>query len=212
MHNVLEMLLFFGIPRKDTNDIAHLLIEKFGSFAGVLQADFEDLKSVKGMTESAACLITMLLPIYKKYQADLFSSKPKLEKAQDIVNYILPKFADSENERVFAICFDAKQNVICTKQLCEGDLSGANFDLKKLAKVVLQTNTSRVVLVHNHPTLIALPSETDVETTQMIYDFLQQIGVTLSDHIIVAKNGESCSMINHPRYTHIFYGLEPLFT
>lgn len=210
-HNILEMLLFYAIPRKDTNEIAHRLIEKFGSFSGVLKADFDDLKEVEGISDNSACLITMLLPIYKRFQDDYYSEKTVLKTTDDIVRYILPKFIDSENERVFAICFDSKQRVISTKLLCEGDFSSANFEIKKLAKIVLQLNASSVVLVHNHPNYIALPSNADIETTKTIYEFLDSIKVKLSDHIIVAKNAESCSMLNNPKYTHLFYGLESLF-
>lgn len=210
-HNILEMLLFFGIPQKDTNEIAHDLIEKFGSFSGVFEADYADLKNVKGMTENAACLLTMFLPVIKRYQDDKLSEVKVLETTEDIVKYISPKFIDSVNERIFVICFDSKNELICTRQLCEGDLSEAQFELKKLASIVLETKASKVILVHNHPNLIALPSVEDVEATKTAFNFLSSLKVILADHIIVAKNGESCSMLNHPKYAHIFYGLDKLF-
>lgn len=210
-HNILEMLLFFGIPFKDTNVLAHDLMEKFGSFSGVLEADYADLINVKGMTENAACLLTMILPVVKKYQDDKLSKTKVLETTEDIVKYISPKFIDTVNEKVFVICFDSKNKLICTRQLGEGDLSEAQFELKKLASIVLETKASKVVLVHNHPNLIALPSIEDVEATKTAFNFLASLKVILADHIIVAKNGDSCSMLNHPKYAHIFYGLDKLF-
>ncbi len=210
-HNILEMLLFFCIPQKDTNIIAHELMEKFGSFSGVLEADFADLKNVKGMTENAASLLTMILPIIKRYQDDKLSEKRVLETTEDIVKYISPKFIDSVNERVFVICFDSKNELICTRLLSEGDISEAQLEFKKLASIVIETKASKVILVHNHPNLIALPSVADVEATKEVFNFLSKLKVMLADHIIVAKNGESCSMLNNPRYTNIFYGLENLF-
>ncbi|MGN0467242.1 MAG: RadC family protein [Acutalibacteraceae bacterium] len=206
-HNILEMLLFFAIPLKDTNETAHLLMEKFGSFSGVLKADIADLKSVKGMTENAACLISMLLPIYKRYNEDLVSKKPELKSAEEIVSFIRPKFVDSSNERVYALCFDNCHKLICAKMLNEGDISSAYFDLRQLASTVLETKTKNVVIVHNHPTNIALPSTDDVKATQHVYDFLKYMKVNLNDHIIVTEKS-FCSMANTPRYAYIFYGLK----
>ncbi len=206
-HNILEMLLFFGIPRKDTNEIAHALIEKFGSFSLVLQASFADLKSVKGMTSDAACLITMLLPIYRKYLEDLGSNAVELNSSEEIAEYIKPKFLGIEKELIYAVCFDSSNKLICSRKVGEGGFFGVDFEMKKLASIILETNASSVVLVHNHLTSIAMPSVEDINATKSIYKFLQTLKVTLSDHIILAKDGSFCSMINIPAISHIFFGL-----
>lgn len=203
-HNVLEMLLFFAIPFKDTNETAHLLMEKFGSFSGVLKASVADLKNVKGMTENAACLISMLLPIYKRYTDDLVLKKPQLITTQDIVDFIKPKFIDCSNERAYVLCFDNKHSLICARLLDEGDIASATLNMRSLAATVLETKAKSCVLVHNHPNAIALPSAEDIDATKTASDLLQKLKVRLEDHLIIAEN-QYCSMINMPKCSHIFY-------
>lgn len=205
-HNILEFLLFFAIPYKDTNEIAHLLIDRFGSFSGVLQASLEELKGVKGMTENAACLITMLLPIYRHYFDDQTSKSPSYATAKDLADYIRPKFIDSVNERAFLICFDNSHHLITSRQICEGSLSSAVFKNRDIAQAVLETKASEVILVHNHPVGIALPSENDVKATIQVYDFLKYLDVKLTDHIIITREGH-CSMACLKKFAPIFKGL-----
>lgn len=209
-HNILELLLFFGIPYKDTNPIAHELMNTFGSFSGVLHAGVAELKSVKGMTENAACLLNMILPVYKRYCSDLTKERPMLMTAEEVVEYMRPKFLDTNNERAYALCFDSGHCLIAARKLSDGDVNSTVLDMRALACAVLETKAAGVLLVHNHPNEIPLPSAGDIEQTKNAYSFLQTMKVSLMDHIIIAKSGY-CSMISVPKFTHIFYGLNPLF-
>lgn len=202
-HVVLEMLLFFGIPYKDTNPIAHELINSFGSFAGVLRADLDDLKNIKGMTENAACLIKMMLPVFNRYSESLASKTPKLQSPKEIVDYIRQKFNGTYNEIVYALCFDSEHDLISVREIGSGDVSQAFISFRRIAQVALETKTRDIVLVHNHPYSIALPSAEDVETTKRVHDFLLQLKVKLSDHIIIAEQG-FCSMASIAKYKYIF--------
>lgn len=209
-HNILELLLFFGIPYKDTNPIAHELMETFGSFSGVLKASIPELKSVKGMTENAACLLNMILPVYARYHADSITERPTLYSADEMVDYMRPKFLDTNNERAYVMCFDCNHGLIAVRKLSDGDINSTLFDMRKLATAVLETKAAGVVLVHNHPNGIALPSTADAEQTKCAYDFLQSLKVTLMDHIVIAPDGGKCSMISTLKFAHLFYGLDPL--
>lgn len=208
-HNVLELLLFFGIPYKDTNPIAHELMETFGNFSGVLKASIPELKSVKGMTENAACLLNMILPVYARYFADTVAERPTLMTTQEIVDYMRPKFLDTSNERAYVMCFDHNHYLIAVRKLSDGDIYSTLFDMRKLAVAVLETKATGVVLVHNHPSGISLPSSDDVTQTKNAYEFLQSLKVSLMDHIIISREGH-CSMISLPKFAHLFYGLDPL--
>ena len=209
-HNVLEMLLFFGIPYKDTNEIAHRLMEKFGSFSSVLRADRADLKNVKGMTENAACLLSMLLPVFKRYTDDLMNEKPTLETTEQIVSFIRPRFLDATNEKVYLICFDCNHALISVRFIDEGDVASANINLRAIASAVIETKAASAVLVHNHPNSISLPSQADISATKKAYEFLSMLKVRLLDHIIISQTGH-CSMVSVPKFAHIFYGLDPIF-
>ncbi len=208
-HNILELLLFFGIPYKDTNPIAHELMDTFGSFSGVLKASISELKSVKGMTENAACLINMILPLYARYAQDIKTEKLSMN-TDDIVEYMRPKFLDTPNERAYAMCFDNSRCLITVRKLSDGDVNSTLFDMRKLASAVLETKAAAVVLVHNHPNGIPLPSQEDIAQTKFAYDFLQSLKVQLLDHIILSEEGK-CSMVSFPKFSHLFYGVDPLF-
>lgn len=203
-HNVLELLLFFGIPQKDTNDIAHELEEKFGSFSGVLQADKAQLLTVKGMTENAACLITMILPLYKFYIQDLQKKKVILRTSEEFAGYFKPMFVDTMNERVYLLCLDAKDRVITCKELSEGDFSAVNVDFRKLSSILLETQAKKVVICHNHPHGITRPSRADVATTQSAAQLLKFMKVQFVDHIIIGE-GSYFAMSRAVEYAPIFY-------
>lgn len=210
-HNVLEMLLFFGIPQKDTNELAHELIEHFGSFTGVLEADMNDLRNIKGMTENAACLITMLLPIYRRYAQSLVDDKrPILSSAKDIYEYIKPRYIGVNHELVYALGFDGNHRLIADRLICDGDLDSASFNLRSVASFALETNARSIVLIHNHCNEVSAPSNDDINATLAIRAMLNSLSVSLSDHVIVADSNYT-SIANIKKYAYIFYDIENIF-
>lgn len=191
-HVVLELLLFFGIPYKDTNEIAHNLINTFGTFAGVFRADLKDLMAVKGMTENAACLLKLLLPAYNRYTQSLQSNRTKFFKAIEIVEFMRPKYEGSYKEKVFLLCFDKMHQLIAVKHIATGDVSAASFSFRDIASIVLENKSRNVILVHNHPNAVPAPSRQDIEVTRDLKEFLSYMRVTLEDHIIIADPGFCC--------------------
>lgn len=208
-HNILELLLFFGIPQKDTNPIAHELINKFGSFSGVLEAKMSDLQSVKGMTESAACLLTMILPVYKRYVNDLHKKKRKFETTKEIADYLRPLYLDTQNERIYVLCFDKDERLIACRAATEGTRGHTSFDCNTLASIILEVKAKKVILSHNHPNGTLSPSEDDIAVTETAREFLSYLGVQLLDHIIITDKSYF-SMAKSPSHIHIIYGVEPL--
>ena len=208
-HNVLELLLFYAIPYKDTNPIAHALIDRFGSLSGVLRAGVPELASVKGMGENAAILLHLVLDVYKAYADDLLQTGDTMETAEEIVAYMRPKFINSADEKVYVLCFGANGKLLAVRKVAQGDLVGARIDMRAIAAIVLETNAQDVVLLHNHPNGIASPSGEDIETTKQLYVFLNTMHAHLVNHIIVTENGYY-SMADKARFVHLFYGMEPL--
>lgn len=205
-HNVIELLLFFGIQRKDTNPMAHELMERFGSFSGVLEAKKSDLMLVKGMTENAACLITMILPLYKRYMKDVTSkSKLDIEDKKGIIKFLRGLFIDNGNtEQVYALCFSNNGKFLSCRKISQGDIASSSLNLRNLASFVLEVNASSVILAHNHPHGIALPSPADVNATKSVYAFLKSLKVRLADHIIITDDKEFLMAKSH-NFVHIFY-------
>ncbi len=208
-HNVLEFLLFFGIPQKDTNPIAHELINKFGSFSGVLEAKMSDLLSVKGMTENAACLLTMLLPTYKRYVNSLHKRKRKFETTEEIVEFLRPLYLDTQNERVYVLCFDSQERLIACRAMSDGTEASAYFDCKMMASIILEVKAKKVIISHNHPNGSLRPSNDDVAVTETMREFLSYLNVQLLDHIIITDKSYF-SMAHSSAYIHIIHGVEPL--
>ncbi len=209
-HNILEFILFFGVPQKDTNEMAHELIERFGSFSAVLEARRTELLEIKGMTETAACLLTMFLPVYKRYVADLNKKKPVLEQTKDYVKYLRHIYLDNPNiERIYLLCLDSNNRLIACRKISEGDFSSALFDVRKVASIVLEVNAKKVVISHNHPSGRLEPSGNDCSVTLEISNLLSILKVRLADHIIITDTSYF-SMVSSGKYIHFVNGGEPL--
>lgn len=207
-HNILEILLFFGIPYKDTNPIAHDLINRFGSLSAVLEAKRTDLMQIKGMTENAACLLTMILPLYRKYSEDLIARKRTFNSVKETADFLRTLYIDNNNnERVYVLCFDANNNLVTFRMLNEGDIRSSSVDLRKLASIILETNAASVVISHNHPHGVSLPSSEDIVVTKDIVSLLATLKVKLNDHIIVTDT-DYFSMAGSTRFAHIFLNIE----
>lgn len=209
-HNILEAILFLGIPQKDTNPIAHELMDTFGSFSAVLEAKKSDLIKIRGMTENAAFAIMSYLPVNRRYIESLQKKKPVFENNDQIVDYLKPLFFEKSTiERVFVLCFDSKNRLIACRNVCDGDISSALFDVRELTRIVLEVNAQKIIIAHSHPHGVALPSREDISTTKLIFEMMKFIKVHLEDHLIVTDTGYM-SMAKSRHYTHIFHGLEAI--
>lgn len=202
-HKILEMLLFYSVPRKDTNSIAHMLIDKFGSIAGVLDAPTEELLKVPGITENSVCLIKLVLPVTRAYINDKSEKAVIVDNAEKAAKYLSGKFLGLTVENVFLLCMDNKGRVIACPKLSEGDELCVAVSARSVVEKVIKTGATNVMLGHNHPKGFALPSSSDVAVTIDIAKALRHLGVYLVDHIIVADD-EFISMAQSKDYKHIF--------
>ena len=187
-HEALELLLYYAIPRRDTNPIAHALMERYGSLSAVLTAPVEDLKKVEGVGESAAILLKLAPLLYRKAKLSDAEQETVLSSVERVGAYLLERFAGEKNEMVYQLCLDRKGKLLACKRLGEGGVASADLDIRRLVENALLSSASAVILSHNHPSGIALPSREDYATTQQAQDALRTIGVELLDHIIVAED------------------------
>ena len=183
---VLELVLFYAIPRKDTNPIAHALLDHFGSLAQVLDAAPEELAKVPGMGDSAAAYLHLLTQVARYYLVNRSTQNKVLPTLEDCANYLVPFFHGRRVETVFLLCLDAKCKVLCCKEVGEGSVNSAGISTRRIVETALGANASVVVLAHNHPSGIAIPSGEDVQTTKRIAAALQSVEIQLADHIVVA--------------------------
>ena len=190
----LELLLFYAIPRADTNPIAHRLLEHFGSLSQVLEANPEELKKISGVGENGALLLNLIPQMGRFYMTDRASAPGVLTTLEQCAQYLMPRFFGRKLETVFLLCLDAKCKVLCCRQIGEGSVNAASISVRKVVETALNANATSVVLAHNHPSGVALPSADDVQTTQRIAQALHAVDIVLIDHIVVAE-GDYISMV-----------------
>ena len=189
----LELLLFYAIPQKDTNPIAHALLDRFGSLSQVLDAPLEALKKVPGISDHSASLLRLVTELARFYQVDSAQRTEVLTSLDACGRYLVPRFFGRKVETVFLLCLDAKCKVLCCREIGEGSVNAASISVRKVVEAALSANATSVVLAHNHPSGVALPSADDVQTPRRIAAALSAVEVKLIDHIVVAE-GDFISM------------------
>ena len=187
-HQVLELLLFYCIPRQDTNPIAHALLEHFGSLSQVMEASPSELKKVSGMGEASATFLSLLNAFNRYYQVKRASSAVILNTLAQCGQYLIPFFYGRKNETVYLLCLDAKCKVLCCKEVGEGSVNSAAVPIRRVVEMALSANATSVVLAHNHPSGLAIPSDEDQLTTRQLDIALASVDITLVDHIIIADD------------------------
>lgn len=187
-HELIELLLFFGIPRKDTNELAHRLLDHFGSVSALMSASYEELVSIQGMTHNAAVLIRLFNGLEAECQRERFAADRFLTSREKIRDYVLPLFIGVETEQVRLVCLDNNRRVLASGLLSEGSAAAVEINTRQALQLALRCNATCAVLAHNHPGGQPMPSREDVDTTASLAKALELAGVRLIDHIIVANN------------------------
>ena len=157
--NALELLLCYAIPRRDTNELAHRLLDAFGSLSGVFQASMQELTSIPGIGENAAALILMVPQIVKKAHVSKAKETKIIRNSTDAGNYLLPYFLDEQDEIVMMLCLDNKRAVICCREMGRGVVNCVDANIRRMVETALKVKTTTVIIAHNHPNGVALPSE-----------------------------------------------------
>ncbi len=185
-HEVLELLLFYAIGRRDTNPIAHALMDQFGSLSAIFSASMEELEQVEGMGPHAASLITLLPAVFRRVRLSAEGQDLALTTTEELGAYFLDLFFAQRSEVMYQACLDGKGKVLCCRRLSEGGAAAAECSVRRVVEIALRCNAVGVVLAHNHPSGVALPSREDFVATSQVAEALAAIGVQLVDHIIVA--------------------------
>lgn len=196
-HEVLELLLYYAIPRGDVNPLAHRLLDQFGSLSGVLEADPADLTKVAGVGEKTATLLNLMPPLFRRYRLSRHEKTP-FDSAEKIGQYLVDYYIGHVNELLTAILLDNRCCILAIKSLAEGDPHSVQVNYRVLLSEVFRYNAAGVILAHNHPGGVCTPSREDFLETKRVKDILQKVGVNLLDHIVVAGE-EWTSVIGYQR-------------
>lgn len=185
---VLEILLFYCIARQDTNPIAHALLDHFGSLSQVLEAPVGELQKVEGIGENTAVFLRLITQVGRCYLTDRASKAKVLPTLESCAKYLQTYFFGRNVETVYLLCLDAKCKMLCCKKISEGDVNSTSLSVRKIVETALNTNASSVVLAHNHPGGMAVPSREDIQTTMRVAAALQAVDVNFLDHILVTDD------------------------
>lgn len=188
-HQVLEFILFFSIPQKDTNPLAHELLNRFKTIAGVFNADIEELMQVPGVSEYTATFLTSFPEIFRFY---LFSSRNKLDSLKerdDVRSYLECYYMGYKKETPIVLLLNQDRELITEPiELSEGGADCSSISVRQIVTVALRHNTSHLILAHNHPAGDAMPSDADILFTQELDCALRLIDIKLIDHYVVGKD------------------------
>lgn len=191
-HEVLELLLYYAIPRRDTNALAHQLIERFGSLDRVLHAAPEELQKVNGIGENAAILLH-LVPAIMHRAEEKIPTERILNSVERSGDFFMELLSGQRREVLYQVCLDAKGKVLSYRQIAAGNVDSVILNVREIVENALHVDASGVLLGHNHPSGIALPSPEDRSMTLQVCRALETMGIQLVDHIIVA-DGDFVSM------------------
>lgn len=202
-HEKLEIILFFSVPRVDTNEIAHKLINKYHNIAGVMDAPADELITFEYITDRTVQLFKMIKETYTIYQIEKSSDKSYMTTTDEFGTYFQLFIGSEQEEKMAIMCLDSRGKVLKTEIIGEGDISAVTTNSRKLLEMVLHSKATEVVLAHNHPGNIPFPSRGDVAATETLKDLLAGVGVQLIDHFVVTAE-EYCSMAKCKEYSRIF--------
>lgn len=184
--HILELLLFYCVPRLDTNVMAHKLLDRFGSLSNVLEATPEQLHQVEGIGEGVSTFIRFLNELERVLEIRRSQNVRIINSNEDIRDCLKGFMCRHRNEVVYLLCMDAKGKVLCVDKVGEGSVNSANVPVRRIVEMSIACNATSAILAHNHPGGLAFPSPEDVNATNYVSKALRTVDIELVDHVIFA--------------------------
>lgn len=192
-HRVLELILFYAIPNGDVNPLAHELIDRFGSLAGVFDALPGELMKTRGVGECTAALLKIFPAVIGRYLEERTEAGQIVQSPAEAGHVLAPYFYGARNEMVYILCLDAKEKVLGVRKISEGNNQNSDVTVRRVAEECLALQTTFFYLAHNHVGGLALPSPDDMNTTNVVRTILEPLGIYMVDHLIF-RDGELVSI------------------
>ena len=186
--NTLELLLFYAIPRHDTNVLAHRLLERFGTIEAVFAASVRELTAVEGIGKNAALLITLVPQINKRCSVASTREQKWIRSSAEAGKFLVPRLMYEKSEKALLVCLDSFRRILSVTELGEGVVNEVELNARKIVEIALKNRASSVILAHNHPDGVALPSYEDELATRKVMNALELVNITLQDHIVVGED------------------------
>ncbi len=194
-HEILEMLLYHVIPRADTNGTAHALIEAFGSLSGVLEADLDRLLAVEGVGEKTAEYLSLLGESARRYTVTKLTGEEKspcLDTPEKLAEFLFPRFLGAQRELAYVLLLDNGMRVLDCFPAASGTVSSVPFSVRQIAERAYTKHAAAVVIAHNHPNGVSVPSAEDVNLTHRLRESLEMLEIALVEHFVFSERSYSC--------------------
>jgi DNA repair protein RadC len=187
-HEILEMLLTYVLPRRDTKPLAWALLKRFGAFSKVLEAPEEKLTEVEGIGPSAAQFIVFVRALFTKYARTQIQTPIGLSSPEKVLAYCKMSMRGKEEEFLEIIFLSIRNTVLDTQVVASGLIDRVVISPRKIVEYALSAKAAAMILVHNHPSGDARPSESDILFTQEVIQAARLFHIAVHDHIIIGKN------------------------
>ena len=187
-HELVEMLLFYCIPQRDTNELAHQMLDRFGSLDGLLSASPEELSSISGIKETGSVLISLVNELNRRRELEKAEPPKTFDDSATIGAYLIALFNKINTERFYLILLDNSMRHIETVCISEGSVNANNFNIRKIVEQAFFRHASNVIIAHNHPGGRVIPSMFDIDTTRDLNAALSLVGINLVEHFLVAED------------------------
>ena len=208
-HEAIELLLYYALPYRDTNELGHRLVNQFGSVQNVLTAAYADLLKVEGVTPHIATLLTLCGDLSMRCIRECYCPGTQLYTDEDFVELLIPWFTGEKTESVVMISMDNRHKVINTTRLFRGSVNSSQFNNRIAIQQALQDNATLVAIAHNHPNGFAFPSHADLATTIKFVEVLASVDIRLVDHLVISDD-DAVSMAATREFMPIFDVNTPL--
>lgn len=183
---LLELLLRY--VTEEPEKVSRQLLAEYENIAALMEADAGDLQGLPYLNEEAVLLLRLVPELNRRYFVARSQGRTRLMTSKEYGDYLLPKFYGARDELVYLLCMDATNQVISCQQIEHGSVNSANIPIRRLVQEALQANATAVVLAHNHPSGVAMPSQEDVDLTERLYYTLKAMDISLEDHLIIAND------------------------
>ena len=194
-HELLELILFYSIPRKNTNETAHKLLKKFGSIKGILDASIESLMTVDDIGPNSALYIKAISKLLSKYEYDEKKESP-LKTPAMLSSFLHSLFLGTQKELTYLLLFDNSKRLLECQKISEGYSIENTVSLRNIVSSAVSSNAVSAILAHNHPSGISFPSGEDINATNRIKLILESLGIVLMEHFIITET-ECRPIINY---------------
>jgi DNA repair protein RadC len=190
-YELLELLLFFAVPKIDTKPVAKQLMGRFGSLAGVVNASADQLGEIEGMDHFTITLFKALRVFAARLIREDLTERPVLDNWDKLIAYLRAAMAHRMIEQFRLLFLDRRNVLIADEVQHEGSIDHTPVYPREVVKRALSLDASALVMVHNHPSNHPQPSKPDIEMTRQVRDALDRVGVVLHDHLIISRRGHT---------------------